>query len=523
MFQRSKNFSVSVQEYMNKIHGTSTHDFLHPNPNPEIKFLKEGVLFLQEYTRTENGPITIIADYDADGIMAGSIMQLGLKRAGIKAQVRIPKRFSEGYGLSEKIIEEIQSGLIITVDNGIAAVSAIAKAKEKGLKVIVTDHHLPVQKKNKILLPAADVVIDPWAYDDSEYKSYCGAGLAYRFIRELLPNTNIDDLKVLAAIATVADIVDINGANWLLLKEGLELINRGRSVPGLKQIMRWLSIDYYVESDFGFRIGPTLNAASRMKDDGADAAFDVITGDIYDFTLPWKAKNLLMINQKRKEVTKEYLNAIPEQKDLPIVLYNPEWMPGLIGIIAGNLCEEYKCPVIALTKKANGTLTGSARSIKGYHMKKILEKCSEYLVSFGGHEQAAGLSLKEEDFPAFKKRFKEVCGFVYKKQKLTYDLEFNSFTDQMIESLQQFAPYGEGHPAPIFHMVYQFQKPSFIGDGSILADKTEEMDFVGFDMTQKYLLLGKPEKVELLGTISLKYYNGKAKPQFEILDMEVIK
>lgn len=521
MFERSKNFSLTVREFIEKTHGKDADNFLHPKKNPEIPQLKEAVQYFKRCAEAHM-PVTIIGDYDADGIMASTIMKIGLSRYGVDAKVRIPRRFSEGYGLSEKIIDEIKEGLVITVDNGIAAITAIRKAKEKGLSVIVTDHHLPKKEDGKVSLPPADHIIDPWAYPDAEYAGYCGAGIAYRFIQELLPGQNTDDLKVLAAIATVADVMDITGANWVLVKEGLDILNRGRMVPGLKQIIRYLDVDYFVESDFGFRLGPILNASSRLKDDGAADAFKVMSADYRDFTLPWSAKLLVENNQKRKEITKKCLAEIPFQKERPIVVYDPDWMPGIIGLIAGHLCEEYGCPVIALTDRegSDGVLTGSARSIEGFHIKNLLEKCSKYLLSFGGHAQAAGLSLKKENLAAFEKCFKKACGPVPKGARKKYDIEFNSFTRQMVADLETFAPYGNGNPTPIFHMVYEFKRPVYVGDGSSFADKTEEMDFIAFGLTEKYLRCGKPKKVEMIGNISVKHFHGKTKPQFEIIDFE---
>ena len=219
MFERSKNFSLTVREFIEKTHGKDADQFLHPEKNPEIPQLKEAVQFFKRCTEAHM-PVTIIGDYDCDGIMASTIMKIGFARYGVDAKVRIPRRFTEGYGLSEKIIDEIESGLIVTVDNGIAAIPAIKKAKAKGLSVIVTDHHLPKEDNGKEILPPADHIVDPWVYPDAGYTGYCGAGTAYRFIQELLPGQNTDDLKVLAAIATVADVMDITGANWSLVKEG---------------------------------------------------------------------------------------------------------------------------------------------------------------------------------------------------------------------------------------------------------------------------------------------------------------
>ena len=177
----------------------------------------------------------------------------------------------------------------------------IKKAKEKGLYVIITDHHLPQKKDGNIILPEADIIVDPWVYEESEYTGYCGAGLAYRFAKELLPKSNLDDLKVLAAIATIADIMPLKGANRLLVQDGLKLINKGRVVPGLRHLLRKLKLEEHItEDDFAFTIGPIINASGRLYDDGASSVLNIFVADWRDYQLPYKCGKLIDINEERK-------------------------------------------------------------------------------------------------------------------------------------------------------------------------------------------------------------------------------
>ena len=199
-------------------------------------------------------------------------------------------------------------------------------------------------------------------------------------------------------------------------------------------------------------------------------------------------------------------------------------MPGIIGLIAGHLCEEYGCPVIALTdrKGSDGVLTGSARSIEGFHIKNLLEKCSKYLLSYGGHAQAAGLSLKKEDLAVFEDCFKKACGPVPKGSRK--NMTWNLIPLRIRWSLTW-------KPLPRTGMAIRRQSSTwsmslkgqvYVGDGSSFADKTEEMDFIAFGLVEKYLRCGKPKKVEMIGNISVKHFHGKVKPQFEILDFEPV-
>lgn len=523
MFKKKGTYQ-SVKGFLEKYHGIPMEEFMAPEKNPEIPCLSEGVEFFKNYCQThENPKIHIIGDYDADGTCASSILKLGFQKYGVEASVRIPKRFTEGYGLSEKIIDEIndEDCLIVTVDNGIAAIPAIKKAKEKGFSVIVTDHHLPSEDG---VLPPADIIIDPWAYADAPYTSYCGAGIAYRFICELVPDKKHEELKVLAAIATVADLMQLPGANWLLVKEGLEILNNGKNiVPGLKQLIKKLEIERLTEEDFGFKLGPIFNAASRMEDEGAKDIVDILTAGYRDFTLPFKAKNLIENNERRKEITRKCLNEIGPIKERPIVIYNPDWKPGLIGLIAGHLSEQYKCPVIALTKRDKDTLTGSGRAPEdSIHLKETLDKCKKYLLGYGGHKEAAGLHLYEKDLESFKKEFCSIVGRPKKRRSQTYDLELNTFPiSELVNEYKQFAPYGQGHPSPVLHMNYTFQKPSAKGSGeNHLYDVIPGLNVIGFDMYETYKKMGSPKKMSLIGTLSLSYNEGGESVWFNILDME---
>lgn len=526
MFRKEGN-SNTVKEVM-QARFSNFETFLKPAPYPAIINLENAVAFFKE--KVEQGQtVTIVGDYDYDGICSTAILTKALRLYGIEPKMRLPKRFSEGYGLSEKIIDEIPSGLIITVDNGIAASAAIKKAKEKGISTIIIDHHLPpVNKEGQNVLPPADVLVDPWAYSDSEYTEYCGAGLAYRFAEELLPKTDLGDLKVLASIATITDVMNLWGANRILVREGLSLINKGRLVPGLRQLLKKLQLDTHItENDYAFTIGPIFNAPGRLYDNGAaEYALDILTADFRDYKLPWKCGKLIDINEERKAKVKEALkkldlNSYPADKG--IVLYDPYWGEGIIGLIAGKVCEKKGTPVIVFTKTASGVLKGSGRSTPDIHLKKILDKISEDILGYGGHKGAAGLSIKEEDLEKFTYDFQNLTEHEIKSDDISYDLELPFDLSFTIEELKKYAPYGQGNKRIRFHFFYHVDKVEALGDDGThirFSKKDESVELIGFDMYHPYLSMGAPEVIEAVGYLSEQWFNGRMKYQIELIYFE---
>ena len=526
----------SISELVEKNTGMKADEFLNVNEKPYIYGLTEAVKF---FKKNASKQVFVIGDYDSDGINATAIMYLGLKKFGIEAKMRLPKRFSEGYGLSEKIvketeeflkiIDEIENGLIITVDNGIAAHAAIKRAKDKGISVIITDHHM-----GGLVLPEADVIVDPNAEDghvpkrfQSEFKNYCGAALAYRFIEELLPEgTDLTDLLILASIATVTDIMDLVGANRFLVKKGLELVNKGYGPKGLRLIIEKLKLSEHIcEEDFGFSIGPVFNASSRLYDEGASLVLNVLTkDDIREEDVDILIKN----NEERKQITKKSL-AICEMfvKERPIVVYEPSLGEGIIGLVAGKFCEKYACPTIVFTDtEEDGMIKGSARSPEGIHLKQILDKVAEFglIEKYGGHAGAAGLTIKKSKLEEFRIAFRREVG---KLPELTddvfYDIEVPfGMVSAYMEDLERFAPYGKGNPRPVFRIkvdvpdggyhVIGKNKDSFLINARVIK-------LLGFGMVPLYDYLGKPTFLDCIGSLSLSWFRGRSTNQLNIKAM----
>ena len=316
---------MTMEEVIERNTGMSLKAFLTPQPNPYIHNMDRAVEFFKKKVNDaaeekEILQIKIVGDYDADGMNASAILYdaiISYLKANSLAEyaevsVRLPRRYSEGYGLSKKIIDESESGLIITVDNGIAAIDAIKKAKDKGIDVIILDHHLSGEE-----LPCADIIVDPHCEGMSTFKHYCGAGLAYRFAEMLITNKDLlDKLLVLAGIATVADVVPLIGANRYLVRQSLKLINRGIATSGVLALVRKMRLEKITAEDYGYKIGPVCNASGRLLDDGAMDIFHLLSQELDVFALDYDeqllklhalADTVIERNVDRRRITEEAL------------------------------------------------------------------------------------------------------------------------------------------------------------------------------------------------------------------------
>lgn len=529
MFVKKDNCRT-IEEVVRRNTGMETEQFLTDVRDPFLKNLKEAVEFVKNYISSHPGcRVTIVGDYDSDGINATTIMYWCFMKMKITPVLRLPRRMSEGYGLNEKIIDEIPSGLLITVDNGIAALAAVKKAKEKNLAVVVTDHHLPVQDKDgNMLLPEADVILDPHIDSESDFHDYCGAALAYRFARAMF-GAKFPELIVLASIAAVSDVVPLIGANRTLVKDGLGYINKRRVVPGLAELLKKLELDDHItEGDYGFLLGPIFNASGRLFDSGAENVVKLLCTKRGDFTAKYKADKLIATNNKRKEIVRECMKRVEEEinpKDRPIVVYDPSIPEGIVGIIAGKLAEEYYTPAIVFTDCGKeGVIKGSGRTISEIHLKNTLNQIQDEMLGFGGHAGAAGLSIRRDNLETFTKAFRDACGEIPDPPKdFAYDLELDiKDLPGTIEELKRFAPYGEQNPQVKFHATFDIDPLEFrvIGDGTHFMVKTDnDITIFGFGLTEKFKDLN-PERIECVGTLTENWFNGKSSLRFELIDFE---
>lgn len=537
---RGKN--ETVKQYLQETLLLSEDIILNPKRDPYIWHLEEAASIIRSCIK-QKMPVTIVGDYDADGMMASSILKLYLNDAGIDCRVRLPRRFSEGYGLSTKIIDEIETGLVITVDNGIKAHEAIRKAKKKGLTVVVTDHH-----EGSMEGLIADIVVDPHMEEDdySEFTDYCGAGIAYRLGKMLFPDSKIHKkAEVLAGIATVADVVPILGDNRNIVKNSLKYLNAGLVPKGLRLLLDVLGKEHYDEVDYGFTIGPVINASGRLLDNGPDDIVRLVTTDQELRRNPELRKvmdelvvELIRRNEERKELVRQYLEeaygVIQREKlenDPFLVVHVPQCHEGIIGILAGRIEEEMLRPCIVLTESAiDGTLKGSGRCDTPFNLKELLDQSSDLLEKYGGHAKAAGLSVQTDNVPKLRVRLNEsnqemvLAGAVH-----FYDMEIRECDiRRVLQEQELYAPYGEGFKKPVVRINgYELLPDAKTGAyAQILGARQSTIKLtgrrsscIGFDMADRYLEEGSPHAVDIIGTLSYSYMNGKPYPQVEIIDL----
>ena len=419
----------------------------------------------------ENKKIRIIGDYDIDGVTATCILLKGLKRLGAQVDTCIPDRIKDGYGLHEQLIDQAaEDGIdtIVTCDNGIAAADEIADARRRGMTVVLTDHHDVPFRDNENgrewFIPCADAVINP-KQQACPYpnKNICGAVVAWKLIWALYEKAGVDkseilDFTELAAIATVGDVMDLQGENRIIVKHGLRQLSE-TTRPGLQALIRVNNLEgaeitaYHV----GFVLGPCVNASGRLDtaaralallctEDWQEAA--KLAGDLYDLNQSRKA-----MTEQGKEQAIEKIETEGLDKDQVLVVYLPECHESLAGIIAGRIRELYHKPAFVLTKAENG-VKGSGRSIEAYSMYEELVKCRDLLTQVGGHPMAAGLSMVEENIERFRKRLNENCTLseedLIPTVMIDVPMPISYLTETLIEELKVLEPFGKGNTKPLF-------------------------------------------------------------------------
>lgn len=492
----------------------------------------------QEFARIINENkdkhIHICGDYDVDGRTASIIMYLGLKHFGCKnLSVRIPRRFSEGYGLNQNMIDEVaeDDALIITVDNGIAAMDVIRYAKNRGMTVVVTDHHLPQTGNDGIILPDADLIVDPNAIPNSaDFNGYCGAGVAYKLIRSLINDDEYTKgLLPFVAIATIADVMELREENRVFVYDGLDMLNRRETTEGVLALMDGMGIETCTSTDIGFKIAPALNATGRMNDIDK-FTLQLLVCNKYEKSLEL-AQNVISENRHRKYVVdKGFEKSVQllENWNGGMIILSVEVHAGVLGILAGRLCDRYNVPVIVFgTPDNDGLMHGSARSLEEVDIQALLTSCSEHFVKFGGHAQAAGVTVAANHFEEMKEAvlnaFDEL-GFEYTPpEEGFYDLEIEPQEIlPVLDVLDRYEPFGQGNPKPIFkiHNFRLIQPPKQIsGNGVRLKGTTGTA--VGFGLWP--LVQGAETELslyDLYGTVSWNEYMGRKTPQIELIDMQ---
>ena len=498
-------------------------------PSPwKMKDMERAVQILQKKI-TQKKKIRIIGDYDIDGVTATCILLKGLKRLNANVDTYIPDRVKDGYGMHEQLIDKaLEDGIdtILTCDNGIAAAAEIEYAKKEGLTVIVTDHHdIPFRdtEDGRIwIIPKADAVVNP-KQNDCLYpnKNICGAVVAWKLIWALYERLGIDsdeiwDFLELAAIATVGDVMDLQGENRIIVKEGLKKLS-STSFEGLKALICVNNLEgaeitaYHV----GFVIGPCINASGRL--DTAARSLELLLADNMEDAMKL-ADDLYDLNQSRKAMTEQgkeqAIQSIEENnlgKDRVLVVYLPDCHESLAGIIAGRIREAYNKPVFVLTKGVDG-VKGSGRSIEAYSMYEELVKCSDLLMQFGGHPMAAGLSMEEKNVELFRRRLNDNCTLTEQdlipKIMIDVPMPISYLSKKLTEQLKVLEPFGKGNSKPLFAQknlravgIRVLGRNRNVAKMLLIDENGIKMDAVYFGEAQEFV-----DFVQAHDTISVTYY-----------------
>lgn len=489
--------------------------------------------------------ILVYGDYDVDGTTAVAVVYSFLRAQGVSVSYFIPERYLDGYGVAIRGIDHAASvgaTLIIALDCGIKAVDKVAYAKSKGVDFIICDHHLPGAD-----IPSAVAVLDPQRPDCSyPYKELSGCGVGYKLLqayclRRGIPTETLSPLLDLVAVSIASDIVPITGENRVLTNYGLHRLN---TTPrkGLQAIMRRSGLHEHPVGvdDIVFRIGPRLNAAGRME--SGKTAVDLLTAET-DAVADEMSDIINDRNNDRKNVdrsiTLESISIIRQDPQLQakktIVLYNPDWLKGVVGIVASRLVETFYRPTIVLTE-SNGMATGSARSIPGFDLYQAIETCADLLVNYGGHMYAAGLTMKAENVEPFINRFEEVAGrmissdMLIPQVEIDGEIDFAEITPKFYRILKQFQPFGPGNMSPVFltRRAYGYGNMRLVGVDSehIKLDLIQEnapyrfFPAIAFNQARffDYIQSGKP--VDVCYSITENVYRGNTTLQLRIKDIK---
>lgn len=496
----------------------------------ELKDMEKAAKIISNHIDS-NSRIIVFGDYDTDGITGTSIMVRALRNVGADVDYFINHRFIHGYGISvdavkDMILEKGAPDLIITVDNGIVGFEGIQFAVDQGIDVVVTDHHLAKEE-----LPNASAVVNPHRLDDtSTFKDICGATVAYKVMFALyhlrgLPFDYIYDMRDLVALGTVGDIMPLVDENRWLVTQGLDLIGRERreqfsALRRAKQGDKPFKLDGDL---FGFLLSPMMNAPSRLTGSPNIGVDFFLTDDVDE--MDTLAEEIVDLNEQRKALTLKQM-AIAEEivdtdSDNVIVAYHPDFHQGIIGLIAGRLTNKYNKPAIVFAPSANGVIKGSSRSIESYNIKEAFDRIADQLVSYGGHAQAAGLSVMESNFDNFKQAIVADASKLTEEEltptaKVDVVLSPDEITAELIHEMNRFSPYGHGFEKPSFGLhPLNVDSVTFMTDGQhakIIGDNG--MNVLLFSGGEYVRELGTFSNISAIGSPSLNTFMGRTSVQF---------
>jgi single-stranded-DNA-specific exonuclease len=516
LVNRGMNNADLIKEFLDPSLSKIHDPFLMPDMSTAVERIKMAA--------DRNETVFIHGDYDADGTTATALLISAFKKMGLKTSYHIPNRIIEGYGLSNKGIQSAKqsgAGLIITVDCGISSGKEVLAATSMGIDVIITDHHEPPEK-----LPDACAIIDPHRADSQyPFKQLAGVGVAFKLVQALIQKQYIQDISLedcldLVALGTIADSVPLVDENRIFVTHGLKAIASEQCRTGITAIKEVSGmVSDMKPGTLSYTLIPRINAAGRL-DDAGEVVELFLTGD------EAKAKGIALLlddhNRQRQRIQREVLQSAldminPDQIESAIVLSSADWHPGVIGIVASRLVDMFYRPVFLFSVK-DSVAKGSARSIPPLHLYEAISESSEHLLNYGGHRQAAGLRLLEENLTAFKQKINAIVSEKLKPEDMVPLLEIDAsikFSDinfDLIRELSLLEPYGESNKPPVFGSKdIQIVNHRIVGNNHLkmqLKQESINMDTIGFNMGKELGLIEESSSIDIVFKPSINEWNG---------------
>ena len=547
----------TVKELVQANTGMSANDLAYDARSYYYPGIKEAAELFMDHIK-HGSEILVWCDYDTDGVDCKFIMSYTLARPMKIRNIEIlcPGRYSDGYGIKPSIVEQFAgTDLLVLCDNGIAAIEAVDLAREMGMDVIILDHHDPRVIEGQVVMPNANVIVDPhltggYIMDGAgnqigEFRDLCGAGITWYFTHEVRSMCDwmsdkqkwyLDQIAYIGAtFGTVGDVVDLKDDNRRIVKQGLTNLNKGMGTSGIRQLMYKLYLNNVSSMDIGFLISPIINASGRLEDTGANRIAALLCTDANDEgakkALYAEVDRAIDVNKKRKAMTKESVERVVENyeanggNDPFIVCYDEYTVSGIVGLVASELVNRYHRPalVFAPSGKDDGVIKGSGRSVEGVGIKGLLDQVQQYLTTYGGHPMACGASLLIDNLDAFGDAVNAITPVLDTSDAIMYDLEctYTEAATKLAEQ-EQFEPYGAGNPQPVYRINgVELCEPEYMGGNSQhVKFQTKDADILWFDGRKAYEDLGSPKMVDMLVTMSYHEFKDQVTVQMQVIDMK---